>query len=102
MGATRAHFPTLFFTAIFSSDPEAIRWGIDQLVHDAGSVLIQSPVFEFAETDFYSQSMGSPLFKQLFLFDPLFDPAELADWKLKTNQLEEVIANSKLVRTNAP
>jgi hypothetical protein len=89
MGQTRPHFSTLFFSAIFSRYPAAIEWGRGELEKIKGPVALASPVFDFRETKFYDASMGSDVQKQLFVFDAPFDPAELADLKIKTNALEE-------------
>ena len=89
MGDTRPHFPVLFFTAIFSKNIEAIEWGRHEMEQLAGPVLMASPLFEFSETGFYAESMGTGLRKQLFVFSEDFDPAKLPDRKIRSNQLEE-------------
>ena len=53
-----------------------------------GPVALASPLFEFAETKFYAETMGVNLYKQLFVFEEDFDPAQLPARKLKTNSLE--------------
>ena len=89
MGRTREHFQTLFFAAIFSPSPDAIAWGRRELERVAGSVALESPLFDFVETTFYAETMGAKLLKQLFVFEEEFDPADLPDRKLLSNALEQ-------------
>ena len=54
-----------------------------------GPVELESPVYPFEKTDYYTSSMGQNLRRQFFSFQTLADPAALAAWKLATNALEE-------------
>ncbi len=54
---------------------------------------MQSPVFEFTETNFYTESMGTDLKKQFLVFDKTIDPGEIAPKKILSNDLEEQYAD---------
>lgn len=88
MGHTRRHFPTLLFAAIFSKHVEVIEWGRQAFEKIAGPEWLVSPMFDFEETKFYETDMGSGLKKQLLVYEQDFDPAQLADLKIASNQLE--------------
>lgn len=88
MGSVRGHRPVLRIVAIFSLDPEALKWAEQKLVENWGPVALRSEIWPFDQTKFYTKSMGSPLHKQLLAFERLFDPAELASSKHLSNQWE--------------
>ncbi len=58
----------------------------------AGSILARSDVFDFGITNYYEKQMGTGLKKQLIAFSSLSDPGLLADWKHRTNRIEQKIA----------
>jgi hypothetical protein len=57
-------------------------------IKEFGEPGCSSPVLLFDFTDYYAADMGSPLFRRFYLYPPPFDPARLADVKLRTNALE--------------
>lgn len=92
MGRIRKPVPVLAVVAVISSHPSAVEWSQHQLAGMGGPVALTSPRFAFDETGFYRDEMGPGLFKQFLLFSRWIDQAGLADWKLKTNQLESDFA----------
>lgn len=89
MGMIREPQFVLPFLAVFSSSSQAIEWGVQRASEAWGSVALRSPSFRFEETDYYHQSMGSPLTKVLVVFERLFDPAELSLRKRESNRWED-------------
>ena len=89
--ATR-HRPALLLLAAFSRHEQALRWARDRAVAAWGEVALESPVFHFAETDYYQPTMGRDLRKVFFAFAQPFDPAELADRKIESNRWEAACA----------
>jgi hypothetical protein len=53
-----------------------------------GEIALESPRFDFRQTDYYAASMGDGLKKCFWAFAGLRDPAELVDWKLAANDWE--------------
>ncbi len=53
---------------------------------------LESPVFDFDDTDYYEPAMGPRIRKVFWTFERPFDPTELADVKLLTNQWEGLCA----------
>jgi hypothetical protein len=53
-----------------------------------GPVELESPLYPFDRSVYYTPTMGSGLKRQFFSFRNLADPAALVDWKLATIALE--------------
>lgn len=68
--------------------PDALRWSIDQLVQSHGPVALESPVFDFVETQYYQQTMGEDLKKQFVAFENLVSPEAIVEAKIHSNELE--------------
>jgi hypothetical protein len=88
MGQPTAHSPALLLLAAFSCGEQALAWARSRAVEAWGPLALESPTFTFSETDYYEPTMGTGLRKVFFAFAEPFDPAELADRKLQTNQWE--------------
>ena len=54
-----------------------------------GPIELESPLYPFEKTEYYTASMGPNLKRQFFTFRKRRDPAVLPDWKLATNRMEE-------------
>ncbi len=94
MGQLREHRSVLRFVAAFSRHDAALAWTQQTCAKAWGPIARASEVFEFSETTFYQQSMGTELKKILLVFEQLADPAELPDWKHQTNAWEQVFCES--------
>lgn len=75
--------------AAFSRYPQALDWARQRAESVWGPIVLTSPTFEFAETEFYERTMGHDLRKLFWAFDRLIDPGSLADRKLQTNDWED-------------
>ena len=89
MGEIHPPQPVMVILAAFSHHDQVLdqarEWGIQQW----GEVELESPRFEFTETDYYADSMGSHLKKCLFAFQRLQLPDGIVNWKLAANQAEQ-------------
>ncbi len=65
-------------------------------------VQLRSPRFDHSETRYYETEMGAELKKQFLVFDGLFDPQQLPQRKLESNQLEEELARSGTFAEHRP
>jgi len=92
MGEPTPHSPALLLIAAFSRHDAALDWARDRAVEAFGSIGLESPVFEFSQTDYYEPTMGPELKKVFFTFDRPFDPADMVDVKLQTNAWEQEYA----------
>lgn len=88
MGIAAPHPPVLLIVAAFSRYDAALDWAAEQLQQRYGPIALDSPRFDFADTDYYQPSMGPELKKQLLAFADLRDPTELVEIKLVANALE--------------
>lgn len=74
--------------AVFSRHEQSIDWARQQAESAWGPIVLNSPRWEFTQTDFYEAEMGQGLVKMLLAFERLIDPAQLAEIKLQSNQWE--------------
>jgi hypothetical protein len=86
--------------AAFSASEDTLRRAREWCLQHWGPIGLQSPLFQFTETDYYRASMGEGLKKCFFAFEQLCDPAELASRKNLTNQGELEIAQA--IRQEGP
>lgn len=88
MGSAHSHPPVMLLVAAFSRHDEALAWARAKCEAAWGKIALSSPAFQFGETQYYRATMGDDLKKQFFVFELPFDPGELAEIKLQTNQWE--------------
>ena len=89
MGEIVKHKPVMLIAAITSRYEPALKWAADQATNQWGEIYLRSPVYDFTETDFYTESMGTNLKKQFLAFGTLIDPVTLAETKIRSNQWEQ-------------
>ncbi|MAR11941.1 MAG: GTP-binding protein [Blastopirellula sp.] len=88
MGQIRPHPPVLLIIGAFSRYDDVLDWAAEATQRIWGTICLSSPRFNFDQTTFYERSMGQGLRKTFWAFEPLIDPAEIAQIKLQTNELE--------------
>ena len=94
MGQPTSHRHALLLLAAFSRHEAALRWARERAVESWGPLALESPAFEFHETDYYQATMGAGLRKMFFAFTRPFDPGDLAETKLQTNAWEAEYART--------
>lgn len=92
MGEINEPKPVLLLIAVSSRYEEALAWSERQTVADYGPIRRKSHAFDFVETDYYAETMGTDLKKQFLAFDDLIDPGMLPRIKHETNALEQAYA----------
>jgi hypothetical protein len=92
VGEPRPHSPALLLLAAFSRHEAALDWSRRRAIDAWGPLALESPRFDFTETDYYQPTMGSPLGKCFLAFERPFDPARLPEIKLLCNRWEEEYA----------
>jgi hypothetical protein len=85
MGVPTRPSPGLLLLAAFSRHDAALTWGRGRATGAFGPVVLESPSFEFNQTDYYRPTMGPGLRKIFVAFADLVDPSRLVDIKLQTN-----------------
>lgn len=93
MGTPEEPNPVKLFTGVLTGYPETVPELKSELESRFGEIDRDSQLFPFEYTDYYAEEMGKGLEKKFFSFRALISPDELAEIKLKTNELEEKFAN---------
>jgi len=75
------------FPALFDEAAEAIA-------ERCGAPTITSETLPFDFTDYYTLQMGSPLKRKFVAFSPPYDPAQLPETKLWSNDLEKTFSRA--------
>jgi hypothetical protein len=92
MGLPSFPEPAMLLAAVFSRHAEALDWAKRKLAAEWGPIELESPAFDFVETDYYEPTMGSDIKKVFWAFEKPFDAADLVDVKLAANRWEEEFA----------
>jgi hypothetical protein len=95
MGAVRNPVPEQIVVAAFSRHPEAMLWARTELALRLGPVALLSPPYTFDQTQYYTESMGPGLTKQLWTFENLTPPDSLPQLKLLTNHIEQQLTEMR-------
>jgi len=88
------------FCGILWSNDQCLEQALGQCRETFGPIDFESPDLPFDVTDYYVPEMGTPIFRRFVSFEPLRDPGGLADWKLKTNAIEERLQQNDNRRVN--
>jgi hypothetical protein len=88
MGLIQSTSPVLLLLAVSSRYREALQWARECAANLFGPIARASDAFAFAETNYYTATMGTDLKKQFVVFERPIDPAALADIKRQTNAWE--------------
>ena len=88
MGDVTQPAPVLMLLAAFSRHATALDWARERAEGAWGPIALESPRFEFVETDYYEPTMGRGIFKCFFAFETQVDPAVLVARKIETNDWE--------------
>lgn len=94
MGEIVKHKPVMLIAAVTSRYDGALQWATEEATQCWGELCLQSPVFDFTETGFYTETMGTGLKKQFLAFDKLISPGEIAPTKILSNDWEQQYADN--------
>ena len=88
--------PALLFTGILYSDKSYLSKAKESLLKIFGSTLLEAPPVSWDFSEYYKEEIGSPIMKTFIFFKDLINRAEIADIKLRTNDIEaELSADGK-------
>jgi hypothetical protein len=89
MADIRTPLPVKLFVGILTSLPSLLPEIEEKLSALFGPVDLKSDLFPFDQTDYYNEEMGNrPIYRQFFAFARMIDASEIADIKVRTNELE--------------
>ena len=100
MGQPRIALDVKLFAAVTFNDESYHDQAKAVLIEKFGAVQIISKIFEFNFTEYYAYEMGLHLRKQFLGFEKLIRPEQLADVKLQTNAIEELLLSDGRRKVN--
>jgi hypothetical protein len=92
--------PAKLIIGLFMLDKGLIDPLATELVNLFGPVDLISAWFPFDFTAYYQNEMGSPLFRRMLAFKNLIEQSNLAEIKIRTNEIEQKYALIKKRRVN--
>src|SRR3989339_238962 len=88
MGKPANPKPALLFTGILYSDKSYLSKAKESLLEIFGSTLLETPSVSWDYSEYYKEEIGSPIMRTFIFFKDLINRAEIADIKLRTNDIE--------------
>ncbi|MFA5038769.1 MAG: DUF4416 family protein [Candidatus Omnitrophota bacterium] len=92
MGHPLRPLPVKLFTGLISNDTAVLEKTRRLLIKRFGPVDLESPVFDFYQTDYYDREMGKGLRRVFLSFKTLRRGEDLSAFKTLTNTLEKKLA----------
>jgi hypothetical protein len=92
MGNIRTPIPVKLFIGVLTSIPEILPKVEERLAELFGTVEVRSVLFPFDLTQYYDQTMGTPIYRCFISFTELMEPSTIAGIKIKTNEMEAAFA----------
>lgn len=96
MGRIRAVPPVKLFCGLLSGDDDLLRRARQILEHQFGPADVVSDIWDFTQTEYYREEMGTGLRRVFIAFEQLCHPTVLAEVKIETNAIEQRIADDVL------
>jgi len=95
MGKISAPHPVMLFVGMLSGDTGLFDKLSVRLQAIFGPVDLEGPVWSWEHTAYYEKEMGPELKRKFIFFQKLIDPGDIADIKLRTNELEQQFLNQQ-------
>ena len=95
MATARSYSKCALVIGVLSTAEERRAELLSVLEKNFGPIEMQSPSMDFSFTDYYDGEMGGRPKRYLLLFSRLVDPSDLADIKIRTNELEKLFATEE-------
>jgi hypothetical protein len=92
MGKVKETLPAALIAGITFREEPPLHKGLDILREEFGALEMESPVFDFSMTEYYTKEMGKNLRKQFFCFNRPLELEMLPQIKLRTNEIESQFA----------
>ncbi|MDZ7344216.1 MAG: phosphoribosylformylglycinamidine cyclo-ligase [candidate division KSB1 bacterium] len=88
MSAAKSPPPAALFIAVLFSPKTSGDEVRAMVTQEFGDIVLQSPIYLFKHSDYYTNEMGENLQKTFLLLDRLIDPATLVEWKRRAQAIE--------------
>jgi hypothetical protein len=92
MGRPRPAPPVILLIGLLSADADLLRRARQKITRRYGPPDLESALWPFDQTDYYTDEMGSDLQRQFVTLQRLMRPEDLPDVKLEANRIEQEIA----------
>ena len=100
MGDIKFYTAEKLVMGMLMADPGSLDSVLERLTAVWGDTDTLTRAAEFSFSDYYAPEMGSPLYRVFCSFRPLVNPADLAEIKIRSNELEEELALDGKRRVN--
>jgi hypothetical protein len=92
MGKIQPPEPAFLFIGTLYSRSEIFDEVKTLLENDFGEILFISPSMPWDYSSYYRNELGWPIFRRFIFFKDILDPCAIADIKLHTNSIEEMLS----------
>ena len=92
MGKIKAPESVLLFVGTLHADSKAFDAAEKLLTQNFGDILFLSSRIVWNYSSYYKDELGWPIYRHFIFFRNLIDPGSLSDIKIKTNELEHMLA----------
>jgi hypothetical protein len=92
MGKINVSESVLLFVGTLYADSNAFVTAGKMLTQYFGDILLSSSRTPWNHSSYYKDELGWPIYRQFIFFRNLVDPGNLADIKIKTNELEYTLS----------
>ncbi len=84
--------PVKLIIGILAADEDCLQAAVGAISAKFGEIDFESDIWPFRQTDYYKDEIGNNILRQFVSIERLIDPGKLAKIKLKTNRLEQKLA----------
>ncbi|MEN8263196.1 MAG: DUF4416 family protein [Nitrospirota bacterium] len=93
MGKITGPTPVKLFVGMLSQE-KSLFYDLAQKLSDIyGKIDFKSPAWPWDHSEYYEEEMGLGLMRQFIFFDKLISPGDIAEVKIKTDDLEKLYLN---------
>jgi hypothetical protein len=92
MWQLQAPKPAKLIIGVLAADQECLTAALEAINANFGKTDCVSDVWPFDQTDYYKEQTGENILRQFVSIEKLIDPGKLAKIKLKTNKIEQKLA----------
>ncbi|MFZ0033758.1 MAG: DUF4416 family protein [Sedimentisphaerales bacterium] len=84
--------PAKLIIGILAADEDCLKAALEEINANFGKTDFVSDAWPFDQTDYYKDQTGENILRQFVSIEKLIDPGKLSKIKLKTNKLEQKLA----------
>ena len=100
MGRVRSPNPVLLFVGTLYCDDNVFRNAYELLAKHFGEILFTGFPIPWDYSKYYHNEIGYPLLRRFLFFKTLIYPGDLADIKIQTNKIEDMLSYEDKRRIN--